>query len=187
MDRIEIESTLNRDRVRLLEVLSSLPAEQLTRPTTPSEHDPAAWWSIGDHFVHTALIEHDFCRIIRRFVSGDANPITLMRNEDGSQRSMPEIMKTVHAFTEDWAVRHRGKALSELVAVTQGARAETLALLSELSDEQIALKVPGAPWADGTVGGMLGLHGAHAKRHFQWARDGLKERGGWVEPPAGEP
>ena len=51
----------------------------------------------------------------------------------------------------------------------------------------MALKVPGAPWADGTVGGMLGLHGGHARRHFEWARDGLKERGGWVEPPAGHP
>ena len=59
---------------------------------------------MGDHFVHTALIEHDFCAIIRRFVSGDAQPIVFLRNEDGRPRSMPEIMKTVHAFTEDWAV-----------------------------------------------------------------------------------
>ena len=39
MNRIEIETTLNNDRVWLLNAMSELSEEQLVRPLTPSEHD----------------------------------------------------------------------------------------------------------------------------------------------------
>ncbi len=177
MDRSEIEIKLNRDRAWLLETYAGLSPEQLETGITPSEHDPAIQWSAQDHLVHLAGIEHNFNRMIRRFLSGEANPVGLRENNDGSSRSREEIMAGVHAFTEDWAGQHRGKSLSELIGVGQRARAETFALLADLTDEQLALKLLGAPWADGTIGGVLGVNGDHGRMHYQWAKEGWAKAG----------
>jgi hypothetical protein len=68
VNRIEIETTLNNDRVWLLKAMSELSDEQLRRPLTPSEHDPSNMWTAIDHFVHLALIERNFAAMIRRHI-----------------------------------------------------------------------------------------------------------------------
>ena len=78
----------------------------------------------------------------------------------------------VHEFTEKWKREQEGKTLDELVRVGLAVRADTLALLAELTDEQLASKIPGAPWADGTVGGVLSIHAAHRRMHRQWSEAG---------------
>jgi hypothetical protein len=44
--------------------------------------------------------------------------------------------------------------------------------LSELTDDQLSSKIPGAPWADGTVGGIMAANADHARLHFKWAAEG---------------
>jgi hypothetical protein len=176
VDRVQIEVTLNNDRTWLVEKLAALAPEELAAPATPSEHDPSLWWSLGDHFVHLSLIEHNFVAMVRRFLEGNPNPVGLRQRDDGSERSMDDVMAMVHAMTEDWAVKHRGKPFSELLAVSQAARGETLQLLGELTDQQLSQKIPGAPWADGTVGGVLAVHAMHGRMHYKWAKDGLASR-----------
>ena len=51
-------------------------------------------------------------------------------------------------------------------------RADTLALLAELTDEQLASKIPGVPWADGTVGGIMAANASHGRMHWGWATEG---------------
>ena len=97
----------------------------------------------------------------------------LLERPDGTPRPREEIMRDVHSRTEAWAQKHRGKSLSEVVAVGQQVRAETLALLAELSDEQLTQKLPGAPWADGTIGGVLGVNGDHGRMHYNWVKEGF--------------
>ena len=70
MNRIEIETTLNNDRVWLLNAMSELSQEQLVRPLTPSEYDASNMWTATDHFVHLALIERNFAAMIRRHIGG---------------------------------------------------------------------------------------------------------------------
>ena len=93
-------------------------------------------------------------------------------NKDGSQQSREEIMAGIHKWTEDWAEEHRGKNLDQLVAIGLAVRAETLKYLSELSDEDLQSKIPGAPWADGTVGGIMAANADHGRMHFKWAKEG---------------
>src|SRR5439155_12583972 len=81
---------------------------------------------------------------------GDADPVGLLTNGDGSQRTREEVMKNVHTMTEAWVLEHREKTLSEVVALGQYVRADTLALLAALGDEQLAERLPGAPCGDGT-------------------------------------
>lgn len=176
MDRIEIETQLNNDRVWLLKAMNDLSPEQLVLPLTPSEHDPANMWTAIDHFVHLALIERNFAAMIRRHVGGADNPVGLLHDETGQVRTREQIMAAVHAMTEEWQVEHRGISLSRAIAITAGARAITLQLLSELTDEQLNEILPGAPWADGTVGGVLAANAGHGRMHWGWLKDaGLLE------------
>ena len=171
MNRIEIEVKLNRDRAWLLETLSQMSEEDLYAPRTPSEHDPSSTWSYADHFVHTTLIERNWNEMFRRHLDGKTG-MTLGRNEDGSRQPPEEIMASVHRWTEEWKVEHAGKPLDELVRIGLAVRADTLALLSTLTDEQLASKIPGAPWADGSVGGIMAANADHGRMHYKWAVDG---------------
>lgn len=171
MNRIEIEEKLNQDRAWLLAALAAMPAEELHAPRTRSEHDPARTWSLADHFIHTTLIERNWNDMFRRHLAGEQG-MRLGRNSDGSQQSREEIMAGVHRWTEEWAEKHRGLPLDELVRVGAATRAETLALLSELTQADLDSKIPGAPWADGTVGGIMAANADHGRTHYRWAKEG---------------
>ena len=41
----------------------------------------------------------------------------------------------------------------------------------ELSDEDLASRIPGAPWSDGTVGGIMAANADHGRMHFGWASE----------------
>ncbi|MCE7928402.1 MAG: DinB family protein [Chloroflexi bacterium CFX7] len=172
LERWEIEAKLNRDRAWLLETYAALSADDLFRPCTPSEHDPATMWSAADHLAHLAGIEGSFTRMIRDFLGGSRDPIAFYKNADGSARTAEQAMAAVHEMTEAWVRQHRGKPFSAIVALGQEARAETLALLASLTGEQLALKLPEAPWADGSIGGVLAVNADHGRMHYRWVKEG---------------
>ena len=55
--------------------------------------------------------------------------------------------------------------------IGQAVRADTIALLAELSDDDLASKIPGAPWSDGTVGGIMAANADHGRMHYGWAEE----------------
>jgi hypothetical protein len=170
VNRIDIETRLHRSRVDALDTITALAADELRAPRTRSEHDEHSWWSYADHFVHTTLIERDFNAMIRRHVRGEQGMNPALVDPSGTAlRSREEIMAWVHRFTESWKVEHQDRPLDELVRVGLAVRADTLFLLSELTDEQLLSVIPGAPWADGTVGGIMAVHADHWAMHKSWA------------------
>lgn len=173
MNRIEIEIELHRGRADALHWIASIDEDELRAPRTRSEHDPATWWSHADHFVHTTLIERGFNEMVRRHLRGEHGMAAAMVGDDGEPIA-PEgdLMASLHAYTESWKREHEGKPLDELVRIGLGVRADTLALLASLSDDDLASAIPGAPWSDGTVGGVLSVHAAHARMHRQWSEAG---------------
>jgi hypothetical protein len=173
MNRIEVEAKLGRDRAKLIELFESLGDADLARDATPSEHESSGAWNAKDHLAHLAGIEKSFNRMIRRHLEGDAEPVALRADADGKPRSREQVMAAVHESNEEWVARHRTLSLSETVAAGQQVRSETLALLAELSDEQLLEKLPGAPWADGTIGGVLAVNGDHGRVHWSWLHEGL--------------
>ncbi len=175
MNRTEIEIKLNRDRAWTLETWAALPPHDLARGITTSKHDPEASWTAKDHLAHLAGIEAAFNGIIRRYLEGDPNPIEILKNPDGSTPSREEVMTRVHALNEAWVYKHRDKSFSEIVALGQKIRGGTFALLAQLSDDQLAQRLPGAPWADGTIGGVLAINGDHARQHHGWVTRGLSQ------------
>jgi hypothetical protein len=173
MNRIEIEIKLNRGRADALEAIAAMSEDQLRAPRTRSEHDPDSWWSEADHFIHTTAIERNFNAMIRRHIAGkQAMDTNLVDTAGKSLRPVEDIMAYVHGMTEEWKVENEGKPLDELVRIGLRVRADTLSLLAELTDDQLASKVPGAPWADGTVGGIMAVHTDHTHMHQRWAAEG---------------
>lgn len=171
MKRWEIEKRLHEDRAWLLATYAALGEQQLHSDLTRSEHDPSNWWSALDHLAHLALIERNFAQMVRRHVRGDSDPVGLARDGSGTPRSREQIMAAVHEMTDEWQLKHHNKSFDEVVALGAAARAETLALLSELTDDQLQEVLPGAPWADGTVGGVLAANADHGRMHWKWAKD----------------
>lgn len=174
MRRIDIEKELHSGRVWLLDEYAALTEEQLHQGLTPSEHDAANLWSALDHLAHLSLIERNFAAMVRRHIAGHDNPVGLRTDEQGQPRSMPEIMAAVHAMTDEWQQAHAGKSFSEVVALGQASRAVTLTLLAELTDEQLDETLPGAPWADGTIGGVLAANAGHGRMHWKWVTDAFQ-------------
>lgn len=179
MGRMEIEVTLNRDRAWLIETLSAMSEEELYAPRTPSEHDPSKSWSFADHFIHTTLIEENWNAMFRRHVADEPGMARRVKS-DGTPQSQAEVMAWLHGWTEEWASRQRGKPLSELVRIGLAVRADTLGLLAELTDEQLLSVIPGTPWADHTVGGIMAANAEHGRMHFKWAKAGT------LTPPPAE-
>ena len=172
MNRIDIEIELHRGRADALEWVTSLSEHELHEPRTHSEHDPDSWWNAADHFVHTTLIERTFNEMVRRHLRGEQGMDPAIFDASGNAlRPLEDLMAYVHAYTEGWKKEQEGKPLDELVRIGLAVRADTLALLAELTDEQLASKIPGAPWSDGTVGGVLSVHAAHARMHRHWCEE----------------
>jgi hypothetical protein len=179
MDRIEIEAKLNRDRAWLLETYAALSDDDLVRGVTQSEHDPSMLWSPKDHLAHLAGIERNFNEMIRRHLDGEANPVGLATGSDGAPRTREEVLARVHRLNEDWVKEHGAASLDEIVALGLAIRADTLALVASLKDSQLAERLPGAPWADGTIGGVLAINADHGRMHWRWVKDGFERvRGG---------
>ena len=173
MNRIEIEIELHRGRADALEELAAMSGDELRKPRTRSEHDPDSWWCYADHFIHTTLIERSFNEMVRRHLRGEQGMDAAMVDASGAAlKPMDDLMAYVHAYTEGWKKEQEGKPVDELVRIGLAVRADTLALLAELDDDQLASKIPGAPWADGTVGGVLSVHAAHSRMHRRWAEEG---------------
>ena len=100
--------------------------------------------------------------MFRRHLAGEQGLERRVRS-DGSPQTMEEIMASIHSWTEEWKAEHNGKPFVELVRIGQAVRADTLALLAEMSDDDLASTIPAAPWADGTVGGIMSANSCSIK------------------------
>jgi hypothetical protein len=168
-ERDAIIGKLAKERERLEEHFRSLSADDLVCACTQSEAEDGAPWSAKDHIAHLAMIERAFQGMIRRHLSGEKDPVGL----DFSGASRAEVIARIHKGNEDNVREHKDDDIDTLFADLDAARADTLALIGELTDEQLATPLPGAPWADGTIGGVLMTNAYHAIQHWQWVEEGL--------------
>ena len=169
-DRAAIIGKLAKERERLVAHYRAMSDDELTCPCTESEIEGADDWCAKDHLAHLAMIERAFQGMIRRAVAGDSNPVGF----GGGSRD--EVMARVHKGNQDNVDEHRDDDLDALLADLDAARGDTLALLNELTDEQLASPLPGAPWADGTIGGVLITNAYHEIQHRAWVDEGLATR-----------
>jgi hypothetical protein len=165
--RTELLEGLAKDRDRLLEGYRALTPAQLDQVCTESEAEDGAPWRSKDHLAHLAMIERAFAGMARRTVANDPKPVAF----SGTTRE--EAIAGVHRNNETNVESHRDDAIDALLADLEEARRETLKLVDELTDDQLDLKITGAPWGDGTIGGVLRTAGLHERQHLAWVQAGL--------------
>jgi uncharacterized damage-inducible protein DinB len=166
--RDEISAKLDKERTKLFDRMRSLSADDLARACTESEVDGATPWAAKDHLAHLAMIERAFQAMIRRTLDGGSNPVgfDLSKGRDA-------VIARVHQGNQDNVDEHRDDDLDTLLGDLEAARADTRALLDSLTDEQLTEKVPGAPWMDGTIGGVILTNAYHEAQHWSWVEEGL--------------
>lgn len=170
--RAEILDTLNTSQEHLFTLVRAWTPEELERACIANEVPGGAPWRPKDHVSHLALIERAFQRMIQRTLAGKSDPVGFSRT---GATNREEVVAWIHrqnqAYTEAHAADSREQILDDLAA----ARQESLILLEQLTDAQLALPVPGAPWADGTIGGLLITNARHSVQHLAWIEEGLHQ------------
>lgn len=167
MRHAEIELELHQGRAELLQLLATLTTDQAAMPLTTSEHDPGARWSLLDHAVHVAGFEGLFGQIARRRLENHPNPLGPVIGDDGKIASREQAIVAVNRLNEEYVRAHRGSSIEAVIDLGLQSRLETLSLLKELSANDLGLSVPGAPWGDGTIGGILAASTDHGRMHWK--------------------
>jgi hypothetical protein len=164
--RDEIIERLADERAQLEARYRALPADQLTAPCTEDQSGGAPW-SAKDHIAHLTHIERAFNGMIRKALAGEENPVGF------EKKPVQDIMAMVHGGNRENVADHRDDDLDALLADFDATRADTLSLIESLTDEQLAAPLPGAPWNDGSIGGVLITNAHHAVQHWAWVEEGL--------------
>lgn len=170
--REAILGKLKSERDRLIERYRNLTLLELETDVTESESEEGSFWSPKDHLAHLCHIEGAFRQMVRDTLDGKENPTKL--TSDGSEkRDRSSVIARVHRRNEKQVNLRRGEDLASLFVDLEAARNETIALVQSLTDEQLANRVPGAPWGDGSIGGVLITNGYHEAQHLAWVEEGL--------------
>ncbi|WP_201389936.1 DinB family protein [Ktedonobacter sp. SOSP1-85] len=169
--RAEIRDALRRSHEQLFTHFRALTPEELECPCTENEFPGGLPWRPKDHLAHLAFIERQFQGMIRRTIEGDPDPLGFNTRIGTTKRD--EVLAWVHRQNQAYAKEHADDSLEEIFADLSATRQQSLELLEQLTDEQLAQPVPGAPWADGTIGGVLITNATHATIHTSWTEEGL--------------
>ena len=169
--RETIIKTLAEAREKLLARYQSFTAEELVCICTLSETPGGEPWRPKDHLAHLALIERAFQGMARRAMQGKADPVGFSRT---GAKNREEVLAWIHRNNQAYVDAHHDDDMQILLAELASAREESLALLEQLTDEQLTIVLPGAPWADGTIGGILITNAQHENLHLAWVEDGLQ-------------
>ena len=173
--RTEIIETLNVSQEHLFALVRAWTPEELERPCTASEVPGGPPWRPKDHVMHLALIERTFQGMVRRTIAGELDPVGFSRT---GATSREEVLAWIHRRNQAYIEEHQNDSREQILTDLAATRQQSLDLLAQLTDEQLALPIPGAPWADGTVGGILMTNAQHATQHLSWITEGKLPGGG---------
>jgi hypothetical protein len=145
-----------------------LSPETLLRPCTASGVPGAAAWRAKDHFAHLAQNERGIQHLLRLTLTGatslPGNP-GVMSGEDRLALANQRNQSYVNA--------HRDDTMETLVAEVTAARQETLQLLDQFSDAQLAVPASVSLVADRTAGDLFVANAHHTAAHMKWVEEGL--------------
>ncbi len=171
--RAEINETLARAQERLFSRYRAMTVAELERQCTESEVPGGHPWRPKDHVSHLAFIERQFLRMARRTIEGERDPMGIKARVGTTNGE--EVLAWVHRQNQAYVDEHANDSLEDILADLSATRQQSLELLEQITDEQLALRIPGAPWNDGTIGGVLITNAHHADMHTYWVEKGLAE------------
>ncbi|HZO70802.1 MAG TPA: DinB family protein [Ktedonobacteraceae bacterium] len=186
--RAEILDTLAASQTQVMAFFQGLSSEDLERPATASEVPGAAPWSAKDHFAHLVYNERNIQQLLHRILADEPRDVFL-RSQYPEEMEMPGILgdwdaltleeqerlgMAVANFHQTYVNAHHDDSLEKVAADYLAARQDTLDLLQQFTDEQLAAVVPtvvGDTTAGGLFAGGITEHGA---QHMTWVEEGFR-------------
>ncbi len=186
--RAEILTTLAASQTQVLAFFQGLSPEDLERPATASDVPGAAPWRAKDHLAHLAKSERAIQRLLRRVLAGETRD-AILRSQYPEGMPLPDILGDVRALTPEQEERlvlavaginqayvnaHQDDSLAMLVADFRAARQDTVHLLHQFTDDQLAAPVPTVV-EDQAAGDLFAGRAGHATEHLTAIAEGLRQ------------
>ena len=185
--RVEILDTLAASQMQVLAFFQRLSPHDLERPATASEVPGAAPWRAKDHLAHLVHSERNIQHLLRRTLAGEPRDV-LLRLQYPAGMPLPGTLGNWDALTPEEQERlelavasinqacvnaHHDDTLETLAADYLAARQDTVDLLHQFSDEQLAAAVPTVVSVQ-TAGDLFAGRAGHATEHMSSVEEGLR-------------
>ena len=185
--RAEILDTLAASQTEVMAFFQGLSPQDLERPATASEVPGEALWRAKDHFAHLVRSERAIQHLLRRTLAGATRDV-LLRLQYPAGMPMPGILGDLSALTPEEEERlvmavasvnqayvdaHHDDSVEILAADYLAARQDTVDLLHQFTDDQLAAPVPTVV-ADQAAGDLFAGRAEHAAEHITWIEEGLR-------------
>jgi hypothetical protein len=186
--RAEILDTLAASQAEVLAFFQGLSPHDLERPATTNGVPGAAPWRAKDHLAHLARSERKGQQLLRRILAGEP-PDDILRLQYPEGMPLPGTLGDLSALTPEEEERlelaiasinqaylnaHHDDSLELLVADYLAARQDTLDLLHQFTDEQLATAVPTVV-GEQTAGDFFAGRAGHATEHMLEIEEGWRQ------------
>jgi hypothetical protein len=184
--RAEVLDTLAASQTQVLAFFHGLSQQDLERLATASDVPGAAPWRAKDHLAHLVKSERNIQRLLRAALASEERDM-LLRLQYPEGMPLPGTLGNWDALTPEEQTRlelavasvnqqyvnaHRDDTLEELAAEFLAARRDTLDLLEQFTDEQLAAATP-TVIGDQPAGDLFAGRAGHATQHITWIGQGF--------------
>src|SRR5947209_975465 len=185
--RAEILDTLAASQTQVLAFFQGLSTQDLERPATASDVPGKAPWRAKDHLAHLVKSECNIQRLLRLALAGETRDI-LLRLQYPEGMLLPSILGNWDALTPEEQERleiavasvnqasvdaHLDDSIEMLAADYLAARQETVDLLHQFTDVQLAAPVPTVV-GEQAAGDLFAGRAGHATEHMTWIEEGFR-------------
>jgi hypothetical protein len=164
--RSEIQDTLVASQKTISAYFEGLSSEALERPCTESGVPGEAPWRARDHYAHLTANEQGIQTLLRLTLAGGSMPGNM------GAMSLEERVAWGNQRNQTYVNAHREDSMETLRESLAAAHQETLHLLEQYTDEQLAAPFTLFPGVDRTVGDMFVANAQHATMHLTWIEEG---------------
>ncbi len=186
--RAEILDTLAASQAQVMTFFQGLSLEDLERPATTSDVPGAAPWRAKDHLAHLVKNERNLQHLLRRALEGSTRDVFL-RLQYPEGMPLPGILGDLSALTPEEEERlgmaiaqlnqayvdaHHDDSLEMLAADYLAARQDTVDLLHQFTDDQLAAPMPTVV-GDAAAGDLFAGRAGHAAEHITSIEEGFRQ------------
>ncbi len=185
--RAEILDTLAASQTQVMAFFQGLSLEDLERPATANGAPGEASWRAKDHLAHLVKSERNIQQLLRRTLAGETRDV-LLRLQYPEGMPMPGILGDLSALTPEEEERlemavasvnqayvdaHHDDSMEMLAADYLAARQDTVDLLHQFTDDQLAARVPTVV-GDQAAGDLFAGRAEHATEHITSIEEGFR-------------
>jgi hypothetical protein len=186
--RAEILDTLAASQAQVLAFFLNLGPQDLERLATANGVPGAPPWRAKDHLAHLVQNERNIQHLLRHILAGEPRDV-LLRLQYPEGMPLPGTLGDLSALTPEEEERlelaiasinqtylnaHHDDTLEMLVADFLAARQDTVDLLHQFTDDQLAAPVPSVV-GDATAGDLFAGRAGHAAEHMNSVEEGLRQ------------